>query len=332
MESLKVAEKDFASKGCLVSIRIRRPTLTTKLNWEQLGIPDAVEKLANAPSTKPPSDDYNNFIRLEQRMRNVIRRYSIGDADGFRFMPWANFEKCVVEIEALKQEFMGYVHIFGGKYEEYVESTVSKWREQGYDIYDGLLSPAISRSDFVDRIEGKIRASLPSTKGLSERFSVSLKVLQFSMPDAAAAGVNDAPLVLKYAKQLAEESFQGFFADVANELRQRTAELTAHVLEVMQRSGQLTEKSVKPVREYVKLFESLNVVGDAEVASYIQKLEEFLNNSTAKGMTEDANKFGQFSSLLSQATQFGKALTDEQVKEQVASLYGAGIGGRKLLM
>lgn len=327
---IEKAENDFADKGCLVSISIHKPTLRAQLSWSEIGIPEDVNILASAPSTKPPSG-YNNFTRLEQAMRNTIKRYSVGGMEGFRFMPWENFEKCLAEVIPYKEEYEAHVPIFLESYEDEKEKIIVAWRDKAGEIWDNLQDGAhISRDDFIARVEGRLRKSLPVSAALTDRFSVGLKSLQFSV--GKGAKVENAPLTLKYAKQMAKDTFQEFFMEVATDLRERTAEVTGKVLEVMQKNGKITEKSLKPLRDYIKLFSSLNVIDDSEVENHLNKLKKLLEEN-AEGLNKNSNNFVNFGYALKESA----GLINEQVNkiatEKMHTMYGGGgVKGRKFII
>lgn len=322
------AEDDFASKGCLVSISIHKPTLRVQLSWEDIGIPDNVTVLASPPSTKPPTG-YNNFTRLEQSMRNTIRRFSIGGMEGFRFMPWANFEKCLAEVIPYKEEYEAFVPTFLEDYEVQKERIIDDWVIQAGTIWDNLQDGAhMSRGEFINRVEGRLRKSLPSSNELPAKFGVAIKSLQFSV--GKGAKVENAPLTLKYAKQMAKDTFNDFFTEVASDLRQRTAEMAGKVLDVMKKNGKISDKSLQPLREYIKLFESLNVIDDSEVAQQVAKIKEFLK---ADKETINSKTFVNFGHTLGEAVSMASQDLDEVVKNKMQAMYGGGgLTGRKLML
>jgi hypothetical protein len=327
--NIKEAEKDFAKKGCLVSVRITKPTFQTKLSWSEIGLEDSVSIVASPPTTKAPAG-YNEFTRLEQAMRSRCKWYSIGAENGFRFMPYHNFDKMLAEVLPIKDEYLEYAKKFCSEYEDKLEQLIEEWREQAGVIYDNLDSATVgmSRLEFIDRIEGKLRNKLPVAHGLIDRFSVNFPTLAFDLPKPGNVVLKEAPLLAEYTKQLAADTFQGFFMEVATDLRKRTAKVCGNIFEVMKKNGKITEKSLAPLRDYIKLFETLNVIDDAEVAEHLEKIKKVLTN---KDDIND-NNWVDFGTLMKDAADFVNADIENIAKEKMKAMYGGGVTGRNLML
>lgn len=241
--SIVEAEKDFAKKGCLVSIKVTKPTFQTKLSWSEIGLEDSVSVVASPPTTKAPAG-YSEFTRLEQAMRSRCKWYSIGAESGFRFMPYHNFDKMLSEVIPMKDEYLEYAKKFCSEYEDKLEELIKEWQEQSAVIYDSLDSSTVgmSKLEFIDRIEGKLRHNLPVSNGLVDRFSVNFPTLSFDLPKPDNVVLKDAPLLAEYTKQLAVDTFQGFFTEVATDLRKRTAKVCGNIFDVMKKNGKITER------------------------------------------------------------------------------------------
>lgn len=333
-------DNDLFKKGCLVRVQITKPTFQTKIPWSEIGLDDSVSTVASPPTTRAP-DGYNEFTRLEQQMRSLVRRWSVGADNGFRYTPYKNFDKMLAEVLPIKDEYLAYAETFCKEYEDKLEQLIEEWRVQAGIIYDSLDSATVgmSKLEFVDRIEGKLRNKLPTAHGLIHRFSVKFPALSFEVPNPDKVTLKDAPMLAEYTKNLAQETFQDFFTEVVTDLRKRTAQVCAKILETMKSKGKVTEKTIKPLREHIKMFRTLNVVDDSEVEDRLNKIEAFLknpdgsDNTDAKESLNETNTFVNFADNLKEAAAFAESDMEEIAKEKLKAMYGGGgLTGRNLMI
>ena len=305
--------QDMTKSGCFVSVHVKRPTLRTSLTWKELGLPELDEALVTPPSTRPPSKAYNTFSTLESRMRTCLKRHSAGSAGGFRFMKYANLAKFNEEIGPLQADYDACVDPFLESYDQTVSDALALWEQKANDIYDSLKSPALERGDFCRRIATKLRRAWPDSESLKNRFSVEVQVLQFTMPDQDVYEV-DTDLIAE-ARQKAKDTLDGFFVGAQNELRTRAIETVRRMHDALAKGSTVTERSVKPLREFAEQFRELSVSSDEDFQGQLDGLVKAIDNrGGAEGLRNDKKAWAQVQDMLGEVAEAGEKLVQDALR------------------
>lgn len=301
---------EMARTGCFVSVHVSKPTLRTSLSWKDLGLPELDEALVTPPSTRPPSKAFNVFGTLEGRMRTCLKRYSAGSAGGFRFMKFGTLGKFVEEISPLVDQYEAAVDPFLAQYDQSVADALAIWEDKANNIYDSLKSPSVDRVTFCRRIASRLRRAWPEAEKLRTRFSANVQILQFTVPSDDVMETNQD--LIKAARQNAQATLNNFFDEAQNELRSRAIDIVRRMHKTLVEGETVTERSIKPLREFVDQFRELSVVNDAEFQARLEAMVALIDNrGGAEGLRNSAEAWSEVQSLLGEVASEGERLVEE---------------------
>lgn len=301
---------EMARTGCFVSVHVSRPTLRTSLTWKELGLPELKEDFVSPPSTRPPSSSFNEFTRLESRMRACLKRHSAGSEGGFRFMKFGKLGKFREEVEPIRQAYEDAVDPFLAEWDQTVTNALALWEAKANEIYDTLKDPGVEREEFVRRIAGRLRRAWPSAEELRKRFSARVQILQFTIPSEDLMEVN-ADLIDE-ARETARNTLNDFFMDAQNELRTRAVETIRRMHSILVKGETVTERSIKPLREFVDQFRQLSIVSDAEFQTRLDSMLATIDgHGGAEGLRDSAEAWDEVRDLLGDVAEEGERLVEE---------------------
>lgn len=325
------ATNQLARKGCLVWLHTQRPSLRVTLTAESLGLPPGLSSIASLPSVKPPGESFGEFAKFEGRARKSLERYSLGGNDG-KFVPYALLDKALAEIEEARQAYLAHVPRYLESYDAEVAAAKERWEIEASTIYDRLGASDLTREEFVGRVMAQIRDAWPSAADLTERFGMRVRVLQLALPSLESMGAMDAPFAVQTARRLAEESIAPFVADLANELRSRTAEVCNAVLRTLtDPKCKFTQRTLNPLEEFIGMFRGLNIVGDVEAEERLREVEATMRRNTVTALGSDGK--AEFVAALRAASDLAPAVLERTQAEAAKLLkdrFGGGIAGRRI--
>lgn len=318
----------LVKQGCFVSLHFSRPTLRTKLDWPSLGHPHLKGKVSE-PSTRPPNKSYNEFDKLDSRARALLQTYTTG-RKGLRFMYFARYNDFIALCQPVLDAYVEHVETFLATYEDSVQTALTEWKTRAGTTYD-QLSPEQqdklgTREEFCKRLVARLRRSWPDADSLRNKFDASMEVHQF----AFAGGDTDDfsmidPTIVADMKARAQASFQSFLDDSLLELRQRAVETVRNMHRVLVKGETITERSIKPLEDFVEQYKQLQVVPDTEFQGRLESLVQLIKNrGGAEGLRESTDTWTEVQGMLDEVAQAGEALVDEATKKRM------GPGRRKI--
>jgi len=307
----------MARTGCFASVHVSRPSLRTTISWKDLGLPELDDAVVTPPSTRPPSKTYNEFSRLESRMRNCLRAHSAGSAGGFRFIKFGQLGKFLEEVHPLKEAYDAAVDPFLALYDQAVADALAVWEDKANKVYDSLKSPSVDRVTFCRRLVGKLRRAWPESSTLRDRFSAEVQVLQFSLPSEDVLETNTD--LIQQARRQAQSTLDGFFLEAQNELRARAIDSVRRMHKVLVKGETITERSIKPLKEFVAQFQQLSVVDDSEFRARLDGIVNALDSKGgAEGLRNDPEAWEEVRGLLDDVAAEGERLVEEATAQKLS--------------
>ena len=300
----------MAQTGCFVSVHVKRPSLRSQLSWQELGLAE-IDGLVSAPSAKPPSGKFSEFSKWEGRMRTILKNHTAGSEHGFRFMKYSQWDAFLAQVEPVRQTYLDLVEPFLDEYDEAKRAALMEWDTKAADIYYSLRKDAVAvdRDTFVSRLISKLRRAWPNVEDLRTRFDAEIKVLQFAIPGEEQVV---SPLMIKEARERARSTLDSFFMEAQGELRARAVEKMARIRDVLKNGETVTEKSLKPLREFVAQFQALSVIPDAEFHNAMSGLVTEVDRlGGAKGLRDNRAAWSSFGALVEETTTLGERLANE---------------------
>lgn len=306
---------------------ISKPSFQTKLSFAELGLPD-IGEVAIPPTMKLiDKAKLQPFHELEQKIRNHLKQNSFEYFGGLRYITWDLFEGVNNRIQGMLSEWKSSVEFFAEDYSLNRTNALSVWKQKAEEIWNSSqpLQSRLSKDLYIDRVEKKIADHWPIEAELRSKFSIHINVAQFKA-GINAQGVPAATLAA--AQKQANEAVKDFIKQGMIELRKKTATLCIHVRDLMINNGQIQEKSLQPIRNWIDKFKTLNFFDDKECEKYLEDLKEFLGDSDA--INADSEAMEAFGSVLDHASQLIEGVTSEVVDQHIQEL--SGRGGRRLLV
>jgi len=324
--TMKEVVNTISGTGVLYRLKISKPSFKTRLSFAELGIPDISNVATPSAMRLIDKERIAPFDKISGRMRAYLAENSLEGIGGLRFVNWSNFKKVKSTIDNMIIEWSDELEKFAIDYEQNLQESVSEWRTAAGLVWDSSseLSYAMSKESYVNSIEQKVRARWPSRSELKKRFAVTQTCAQFSNQIVGSA---DASMIAE-AQEVANQEVKSFVEEAMLALRKKTAEMCVHVKEVMENSGTIHEKSLEPLRKWVKQFRELNFLDDVACKNFLDDLDMFLVSGSAYTMQEDFQHMSDFKDLLDSASDLTKEITDDLVSEQLDFLSGKKV--RKL--
>lgn len=314
----------MALRGAFVAVHVRRPTLRTAIRWKDLGMPHLDDANVSAPSTKPPSESYNTFTRLESRLRNVLAQYSAGSAGGFRFMKWSAYEKFCADVEPIRAEYLAAVEPFLAHYDRDVAEALALWGVKADETYDRLESPEVTRETFRARLVAYLQGAWGNSEVLRDKFDVKVDVLNFTLPTAET--MRATPELVREARERAEGMLTSFFDEAQNELRASVLDAVDRLHEVLANEGKLTERSITPIHEMIQRFKDLSIVDDREFAGVMARIEATIHGG-AERMRTDAEAWGRARETLREVSETARANLLTETKRPARKIRDLPVSG-----
>jgi hypothetical protein len=305
---------NMVKTGCFVSVHVRRPSLRTQLSWKELGLKD-IEGLASAPSALPPSGMFNDFQKYDQRMRTILRNHTSGSEHGFRFMKSTQWDAFYAQVEPVRQQYLDLIEPFLKEWDQHVGDALRLWDTKAAETWYSLKDPDVERDVFVQRVLQKLQRAWPTADELRDRFGAEVKVMYFTVPgEDQFTNAGMAAL----ARQNARQTLNDFFVEAQGELRMRAVEKLQRIREVLKKGETVTERSLKPLRQFVEQFEELSLVPDK---SFKNALDNVVNEverlGGAKGLRTNRAAWSSFGDLVEETTTLGERLAQEALNRKL---------------
>lgn len=321
------AVADLAKKGCLVWLRVKRPSLSRMLSPDALGLPPSITGLATSPKVLPPGTKFKEFAKIEMRARQAIEKRALSRGD-VKFVPFGLLDELHKEVVTARNEYFGVKELFLRDYARDVAKGLTLWETESKKIWNGL-DPSLRPPEgmFTDAVLRAVREAWPKEEDLADRFDMRMSVLQFALPGIASGVAQEAAVVADVTRNLARESLTGFYSDLVSELRARTVEMSDQIVKSLD-GPRFGENSLKSLRAFLNKFEALNVCDDREIEARINEIKAMLGNKTSEDVRGDKNFRETFRTTLVGLRDEGTKLLTDAEKDAASLLnkrYGSGI-------
>lgn len=114
------------------------------------------------------------------------------------------------------------------------------------------------------------------------------------------------------ARETARNTLNDFFMDAQNELRTRAVETIRRMHSILVKGETVTERSIKPLREFVDQFRQLSIVSDAEFQTRLDSMLATIDgHGGAEGLRDSAEAWDEVRDLLGDVAEEGERLVEE---------------------
>ena len=309
-------------RGVLLSVSVRYWRARKKLNPEDLGLArDRVDERLFALGHKRlvPKERLQSLKLLESRAHALVEESTFPFLGGVaRYLPDTKLEEVNVRLDTLKQEFDSETERFVSTYASLRESALAEWRQAAGEL-DG---------DPV-RLLAAVRDAFPGPVDLARRFGFDIRLFQIAVPELPTTqlvALGDQLELVRVRRQAAlqarqqiESSCSEFVADCVGELRQQTAQLCTEMLETVNSTGSVHQKTLNRLLRFIERFGDLNFADDREMAAELERTRaELLSRSAGEYRDSDMARNGLVQGL-SRLRQRARDLATEDVSGLVES-------------
>ena len=269
--------------GVLISVSIRYWRARKKLNPEDIGLTnDQVNSRLISLGHKKllPKDCLKNLGLIESRAHAMVEENTFPFLNGVaRYLPNERLEDVNAALDNLRRQFEEEKAKFLRRYAVYREEALSEWRTTARELVDD-----------PDRLVAVINAAFPQPEYMDRYFGFHINLFQVNTPDMPRAELVEAGTrqqliearedAAREARQRIESSCNEFIRECTTELRQQTAQLCSEMLETINSTGYVHQKTLNRLVNFIARFKELNFMNDAEMENQLENVRnEFLSRT-----------------------------------------------------
>ena len=273
----------LVQKGVLVNVSVRYWRARKKLNAEDLGLSrDQVDDSLISLGHKRlvPKESMQRLALLEGRAHALIEQNTFPFLNGIaHYLPNTKLEEVTGKLRAIQDDFEREQTEFLGAYAELRRTALDQWAEAADQLVD---DPAV--------LLATIEQAFPPIDRMPRYFSFDISLFQISVPDVPQVELIDLGTqaevmqarreATQAARSEINASCQAFVSECASALREQTSQLCSEMLQTIQSTGSVHQKTLNRLIRFIDHFRELNFVNDAEMESQLQIMrDEFLNRS-----------------------------------------------------
>ena len=281
----------LTQRGVLISVSVRYWRARRKLNPEDLGLKRAQvdAKLISLGHKKLlPPESLEKLALLEGRAHALVEESTFPFLNGVaRYLPNTKLQEVADKLRGIRGEFEQEQAVFLRQYTELREAALRQWRA----VAAGLV-------ENPERLVAAISAAFPPPEGMPRYFGFEIHTFQLSVPDVPQAELVEIGTqqeliqarrqAAESAKHEIEASCQAFIGDCVATLRQETAKLCTEMLETINGTGSVHQKTLNRLVKFIDHFRELNFVNDAEMEQKLQQVRQAFLSRTAEDYRDSA--------------------------------------------
>lgn len=323
----------LACKGVLISVSIRYWRACRKLKPEDLGLAtDQVNDRLISLGHKRllPKDCLRSLALLGNRAHALVDENTFPFLNGVaRYLPNERLTDVNARLGQLQNEFTAERDAFLTDYPVYRERALTEWEATARRLVDD-----------PERLVAVIESAFPLPGSMERHFGFHVSLFQVSVPDVPRADLIDAgtqqelidarAAAAREARERIASSCDEFIRDCTVELRSQTARLCTEMLETINGTGSVHQKTLNRLVRFIDHFRELNFVNDAEMELQLEKVRSGILQRTAGEYRDSASARDRLVSGLTALRNRASAMAREDVSALVEN-FGA-LGRRKFTL
>jgi ElaB/YqjD/DUF883 family membrane-anchored ribosome-binding protein len=252
-------ELNLFKSGVLVDLNIFKWNAQTKLNAEDLGLKEEDLSTLMKLGTKYLVDKkyIAPFVNLDAAARRILSYYSIkfpiGDT---AFVPIANFDKLMQELDSVKQEFEEYKKMFIEHYEEMKKEALKEYENYSKQLQARNNWTEEQRKEFIE----KIKACYKTKEELENKIRFEILVYRIDV---------DTELEIKnieeFRKQIMDK-VSNFVSSISSHIVNEIKELYNDLLN---RKKTINENLYTIIERRLNSLRNLNITDDPKIDNLI---------------------------------------------------------------
>ncbi len=272
-------------RGVLISVSVRYWRARRRLRPEDLGLdPEKVDEQLYSLGHKKllPKRALESLALVESRAHSLVEVNSFPFLGGVaRYLPNTRLREVTESLERLRDEFNSCREDFLARYGQLRDEALTEWREAARRL-----------SDDPERVMGFIEEAFPELYTVQSRFGFDIRTFQITAPEAAPRAeliemgtrqevIEAREEAVQNARREIDSSCREFIADCAATLREQTARLCGEMLETINTTGNVHQKTLNRLIGFIDRFRELNFVNDAEMERQLEATRESFLTRTA---------------------------------------------------
>lgn len=264
-------------KGVLLSVSVRYWRARKKLAPEDLGLdPDSVDDRLFSLGHKRllPKEALARLALIESRAHALVDGSTFPFLGGIaRYLPNPKLEETYARLNGLHGEFELCRDEFLTRYGTLREASLAEWREAAARL---PVDP--------QRLLAVIADAFPSREQVGRHFAFDIRTFQIAMPEALPTRqmveLGTQREIIEARRQAAmsakaeiEASCREFIADCTASLREQTAKLAEEMLETIRTTGNVHQKTLNRLVNFIDTFGQLNFMDDTEMAAQLDAVK-----------------------------------------------------------
>ena len=282
-------------RGVLASVNIRFWRARKKLTPEDLGLSyDKVDDRLISLGHKKllPREKLQRLALVEGRAHSTLEENSFPFLGGIaRYVPNERLEDVNGKLERMRVEFENEKARFLERYATYRDEALGDWRRAGGKL---VGDPA--------RLVAVIEDAFPPPEKMERYFEFNISLFEISTPEMPRAELLDAgsrreimaarEKAAGEARHRIEQSCDEFIRESTAELRRQTSQLCSEMLETINTTGNIHQKTLNRLINFIDRFRELNFVNDTDMEEQLEQVRtrflqrsagEYRDSSSARG-------------------------------------------------
>ena len=274
----------LTQRGVLINVSVRYWRACKKLNPEDLGlsrgqVDDRLISLGHKRLV--PKESLQQLALFEGRAHALVEENTFPFLGGIApYLPNAKLAEVNGKLKTIREDFQMEQEEFLEQYSDLRDAALNEWRTVAHGLVD---DPA--------RLLAVIDSAFPSAERMPRYFSFDVRTFQIAVPDVPQAQLIDIATqqeLIEVRRQAAEEarreigqSCQEFVTDCVATLREQTATLCSEMLQTIDGTKSVHQKTLNRLVRFIDHFRELNFAQDSEMEEQLDRVRKELLVRTA---------------------------------------------------
>ncbi|OGV64617.1 MAG: hypothetical protein A3K19_29770 [Lentisphaerae bacterium RIFOXYB12_FULL_65_16] len=301
-------------RGVLLSVSVRYWRARRRLNPEDLGLKrDQVNPALISLGHKRllPRESLERLALTASRAHAVVDENTFPFLGGVaRYLPNRRLQEVAETLRGLRGEFEQRQEEFIGRYAVLRDAALRQWREAATALVDD-----------PEALVAAVAAAFPPAEAMPRYFGFEIHTFQVTAPDVPQAelvelGTRQELIQARReaaaaARREIEQSCRAFIAECAATLRAETATLCGEMLQTIDGTGSVHQRTLNRLLKFIDHFRELNFVNDTEMDRQLEDVRrQFLQHAAAEyrdSATARGALVGGLTALRAKATELAQA-------------------------
>jgi len=310
----------LSCKGVLVNVSVRYWRARKKLNPEDLGLSaDQVNARLISLGHKKllPKDCLRDLALIESRAHALVEENTFPFLNGVaRYLPNERLTEVDACLSELSDQFRHERREFLRQYPTYREDALREWESTARELVDDPT-----------RLVAVIEDAFPPASLMDRHYGFHVSMFQVAVPEMPQADLVEAATQMdviearskaaRAARSRIEASCDEFIRDCTAELRGQTAKLCTEMLQTINGTGSVHQKTLNRLVRFIDHFRELNFVNDTQMEGQLEGIRGELLGRTAQEYRDSGTARQELVQGLESLRDRASSMAQEDVTELV---------------